>query len=80
MQDVDVVHSTLGDPVLAATDVTAWLQALGLERYSKAFAEAGYEDLSYIAEMSLDDALEIEGMKKPHAKRICKAACKLNNS
>ena len=54
--------------------VTAWLKELRLERYAKAFVEAGYQDLSYIAEMSLDDAMEIEGMKKPHAKRICKAS------
>ena len=60
--------------------MTAWLKELRLERYANAFVEAGYQDLSYIAEMSLDDAMEIEGMKKPHAKRIYKAACKLGSS
>ena len=55
-----------------------WLKELGLEVYTSALAEAGYEDLGYIAEMGLDDATEIEGMKKPNAKQICKAACKLN--
>ena len=62
----------MGGPVL--TDMTAWLKDLRLDRYAKAFIEAGYEDLTDIAEMSLDDAMEIEGMKKPHAKRICKAS------
>ena len=59
--------------------MTVWLKELSLERYAKAFVEAGYEDLSYIAEMSLDDAMEIEGMKKPHAKRIYKASRDLSN-
>ena len=80
VKDVGMVSNSVGDPVCPPTDVTAWLKKLGLERYASAFAEAGYEDLGYIAEMSLDDAMEIEGMKKPHAKRICKAACKLDSS
>ena len=67
IKDTDVV-------VEGEKKVTAWPKELPVERYANAFVEAGYEDLSYIAEMSLDDAMEIEGMKKPHAKRICKAS------
>ena len=55
------------------TGVAAWLAELGLERYANAFVEEGYENLSYIAEMTLEDVLEIKGMKKPHAKRIYKS-------
>ena len=73
IKDTDVV-------VEGEKKVTAWLKELPVERCANAFVEAGYEDLSYIAEMSLDDAMEIEGMKKPHAKRISKASRDLSTN
>ena len=57
--------------------MTAWLASLELQRYANAFVEEGYSSLSYIAEMTLEDVLEIKGMKKPHARRIHKASSKL---
>lgn len=58
-------------------DVPQWLGRLGLEQYSKRFEEAGYDDVSFCAEMTMEDVLEIEQMLKPHAKRIIKAAKEL---
>ena len=72
-KDTDVV-------VEGGKKATAWLKELRMECYANAFVEAGYEDLSYIAEMSLDDVMEIEGMKKPHAKRIYKASRNLTTN
>ena len=63
--------------VSPVTGVVAWLTELDLERYADAFVEEGYENLGYIAEMSLEDVLDIKGMKKAYARRIHKAASNL---
>lgn len=59
------------------TDVNKWLDDLELSAYTQKFKEAGYDNLCYCAEITLDDALLIPGMKQPHARRIVNAAANL---
>ena len=44
-----------------------------MSQYQKAFENDGYDQKEILVELSKDDILAIEGMKKGHAIRICKA-------
>ena len=47
-----------------------FLEAIDLSQYSSAFADQGHDNLEDIWRLTLEETLEIDGMKPGHAKRI----------
>ena len=60
---------------MAATDIAAWLRALGLERYEQAF-RASDIDADVLTELSEAD-LEKLGVSLGHRKKLLKAIAEL---
>jgi len=50
-------------------NILTFLTELRLESYYDTFIEEGYDDIDFLADIQLDDLLEI-GMKRGHAKRV----------
>jgi hypothetical protein len=50
--------------------VSLWLSVLHMSQYEQAMVEAGYDDIDFISEMTLDDLQDIGVSKRGHVKRL----------
>ena len=62
------------DPDAASDEVSHFLQSLHLAQYAHACFEGGYTWVADLADHSVEELVEDLQMKKPHAKRVLKAA------
>ena len=69
---VVVVAETVGD------EMRALLVEHNLSQYFDALVESGFDDLEALGEITFEDAMEIDGMRRGHARRLLKCVAKPN--
>ena len=62
--------SVVAAPIAVDMTLEKFLRHLKLEVYLSAFKEDGYDEVEDVLNMTLQDIMDISGMKKGHAKRI----------
>ena len=64
-------------PTTDKMTLRSFLQFLDLGGYLPAFENDGYDKMEDVVDMTFEDVMGIEGMKKGHAKRIIKHVNKI---
>lgn len=53
--------------------MSAWLSAIGLQQYESVLVEAGYDDIEYLTDISIEELSEVGLTKQGHVKKFVRS-------